>query len=74
MTCPMSPSKRALLPRREVAVTVGYWSAHDDVKNSRFFVGVRRGASTIHTPPTHAQAQGMLGGVVGRGGESCWGG
>jgi hypothetical protein len=30
-----------------------------------FFVGVHRGASTIHTPPTHAQAQGVLGGVVG---------
>ena len=33
MTCPMSPSKRALLPRREVAVTVWYQRARDDAKN-----------------------------------------
>ena len=29
----MSPSKRALLPQREVAVTVRYQRAHDDAKN-----------------------------------------
>jgi hypothetical protein len=37
MTCPMSPSKRALLPRREVAVTVRYQRARDDEKNCQFF-------------------------------------
>ena len=37
MTCPMSPSKRALLPRREVAVTARYQRARDDVKNCQFF-------------------------------------
>jgi len=39
MMCPMSPLKRALLPRQEVSVTVGYWRARDDAKNSRFFCG-----------------------------------
>jgi len=47
---------------------VGCWRAHDDAKNSRFLVGVRRGASTIHTPPKHVQAQGVSGGVLGGGG------
>ena len=37
MTYPMSPLKRALLPRQEVAVAVLYWHSHDDAKNSRFF-------------------------------------
>ena len=37
MTCPMSPSKRVLLPRREVAVTVRYQRARDDAKNCLFF-------------------------------------
>jgi hypothetical protein len=37
MTCPMSPSKRALLPRREVAVTVRYQRVRDDAKNCLFF-------------------------------------
>ncbi len=37
MTCPMSPSKRALLPRREVAVTVRYQRARNDAKNCLFF-------------------------------------
>jgi hypothetical protein len=42
MTCSMSPSKRALLAQREVAVTVGYWLARNDAKNSRFFRGSGR--------------------------------
>ena len=42
MTCWMSPSKRALLAQREVAVTVGYWLARNDAKNSRFFRGSGR--------------------------------
>jgi hypothetical protein len=42
MTCLMSPSKRALLAQREVAVTVGYWLARNDAKNSRFFRGSGR--------------------------------
>ena len=37
MTCPMSPSKHALLPRREVAVMVWYQRGHDDAKNCLFF-------------------------------------
>ncbi len=37
MTCPMSPPKRALLPRWEVAVTVRYQRARDDAKNCLFF-------------------------------------
>jgi hypothetical protein len=37
MTCPMSPSKRTLLLRREVAVTVRYQRARDDAKNCLFF-------------------------------------
>ena len=37
MTCPISPSKRALLPRQEVAVTVRYQRACDDAKNCLFF-------------------------------------
>ena len=47
MMYPSFPSKHALLPQREVAVTVGYWRARNDAKNSHFFVGARRGASTI---------------------------
>jgi hypothetical protein len=42
MTCSMSPSKRALLTQREVAVTVGYWLVRNDAKNSRFFRGSGR--------------------------------
>jgi len=51
MTCPMSPSKHALLPQREVAVTIGYWRTHNDAKNSRFFRGSaqRRKHDTHHT-------------------------
>jgi hypothetical protein len=39
MTCPMSSSKSALLPRQEVAVTVRYQRARDDndAKNCQFF-------------------------------------
>ena len=37
MTCLMSPSKRVLLPRREVAVTVWYQRVRDDAKNCLFF-------------------------------------
>jgi len=50
MTCPMSPSKRALLPRREVAVTVGYWRARNDAKNCRFFSWERAEAQARYTP------------------------
>ena len=50
MTYPMSPLKRALLPRREGAVTVGYWHAHDDAKNSRFFWWERAEAEARYTP------------------------
>jgi hypothetical protein len=34
----MSPLKRALIPRQEVASTVGYWR-HNDVTSIFFFVG-----------------------------------
>ena len=37
MTCPMSPSKRALLPQQEVAVTVWYQCARDDANFFLFF-------------------------------------
>ena len=37
MTCPMSPSKHALLPRWEVAVTVRYQRTRDDAKIVNFF-------------------------------------
>jgi hypothetical protein len=50
MTYPMSPSKRALLPRREVAVTVPYWHARDDAKNSSFFRWERAEAEARYTP------------------------
>ena len=50
MTYPMSPLKRALLPRREGAVTVGYWHVHDDAKNSRFFWWERADAEARYTP------------------------
>ena len=39
MTYQMSPSKRALLPRREGAVMVEYWRKHDDAKNPLFYLG-----------------------------------
>ncbi len=65
MTCPMSPSKRALLPRREVAVTVGYWRARNDAKNSRFF----RGSAKHDTHPADACiGTGRVGGGRGEGG------
>ena len=67
MTCWMSPLKRVLLAQREVAVTVGYWLARNDAKNIRFFVGAGGGASTIHTPPTHA-CTGRVGRGRGKGG------
>jgi hypothetical protein len=50
VTYPMSPLKRALLPRREGAVTVGYWHVHDDAKNSRFFWWERADAEARYTP------------------------
>jgi hypothetical protein len=62
MTCSMSLSKRALLAQWEVAVTVGYWLARNDAKNSRFFCGSGRRRK-------HDTAQGVSGGVVGRGGS-----
>ncbi len=37
MTCPMSPSKRALLPQREVAVMVWYQCERNNAKNCLFF-------------------------------------
>ena len=63
MTCPMSPSKRALLPRQEVAVTVGYWRARDNAKNSRFF----RGSTQRRKHDTHPADARVGTGRVGRG-------
>ena len=63
MTCPMSPSKRALLPRREVAVTVGYWRTRDDAKNSRFV----RGSMQRRKHDTHPANAHVGTGRVGRG-------
>ena len=37
MTCPMSWSKRAVLPRREMACTVWYWLRKDVSSNCLFF-------------------------------------
>jgi hypothetical protein len=39
---------------------------------SIFSVRAREGGSVKYTTPTRSYAQGVLGGVVGRGGESCW--
>jgi hypothetical protein len=47
MTCPMSPSKRALLPRREVAVTVRYQRAR---KKLSIFWWERVKAEARNTP------------------------
>ena len=63
MTYPMSPSKRALLPQREVAVTVPYWHARDDAKNSSFFRWERAEAEARLSPRSAS------GGVLGRGGS-----
>ena len=63
MTCPMSPSKRVLLPRQEVAVTVGYWRTRDDAKNSRFF----RGSAQRRKHGTHPADAHVGTGRVGRG-------
>ena len=52
MTFLMSPSKHALLPRREVAVTVWYQRARDDAKNCLFFGD--EGGSMKYTPPTRS--------------------
>ena len=64
----MSPSKRTLLPRQEVAVLVGYWRAHDNAKNSRFFRGsAQRGKHDTY--PTDARAgTGHVGRGRGKGG------
>jgi len=82
MTCPMSPSKRALLPRWEVAVMVGYWRARNDAKNNRFFCG----SAQRHKHDTHpadarvgtgrvGRGRGEGGGLVGAGGSDVpWGG
>ena len=63
MTCLMSPLKRALLPRQEVSVTVGYWRARDDAKNSRFFCG----SAQRRKHDTHLAATCVGTGQVGRG-------
>ena len=68
MTYLMSPSNRALLPRREVAVTVTYWHARDDAKNSSFFsLGARGGGSAIH-PADALVGTGRVGRGLGKGG------
>jgi hypothetical protein len=54
MTCPMSPSKRVLLPQREVAVTVWYQRARDDAKIVYFLVRAREGGSAKYTMPTRS--------------------
>jgi hypothetical protein len=69
MTHPMSPSKRALLPRQEVAVTVGYWRARNDAKNSRFF----RGSLQRRKHDTHPTNTCVGTGHVGRGSWGGWG-
>jgi hypothetical protein len=60
-----------LLPRWEVAVTVGYWRAHDNAKNSRFFCGsAQRRKHDTHPTGTHVgtghvgRGRGMGGGVL----------
>jgi len=63
MTCPMSLSKRALLPRQEVAVTVGYCRARNAAKNSRFF----RGSAKRRKHDTHPTDARVGTGRVGRG-------
>ena len=72
ITCPMSPSKRALLPQREVAVTVGYWRTHDDAKNSRFFCGSAQRCKHDTHPADARAGTGPVGRGRGKGGESCW--
>jgi len=68
MTCPMSPSKRALLPQQEVAVTVGYWRAHDDAKNSRFFRGSAQRRKHDTHPAEACAGTGRVGRGLGKGG------
>ena len=63
MTCWMSPSKRALLAQREVAVTVGYWLERNDAKNSRFF----RGSAKRRKHDSHPTDARVGTGRVGRG-------
>ena len=72
MTYPMSPSKRALLPRREVAVTVPYWHARDDAKNSSFFGGSARRRKRDTHPADAIVGTERVGRGLGKGGESCW--
>ena len=43
----------------------------DDAKYSRFFLWERAEAQAQYTP-CRVDTQGVLGGVVGSGGESCW--
>jgi len=69
MTYPMSLSKRALLPRQEVAVTVRYWRAHEDAKNSRLFlVGARGGGSGMIHPADAIVRAGCVGRGLAKGG------
>jgi hypothetical protein len=50
----MSPSKRALIPRREVAVTVGYWRRDDVTPNCSFSCLSRARALRWLEPPPRA--------------------
>ena len=69
MTCWMSPSKRALLAQREVAVTVGYWLARNDAKNSRFFRGNGRRRKHDSHPADARVGTGRVGRGRGKGGR-----
>jgi hypothetical protein len=69
MTCPMSLLKCALLPRREVAVTVGYWRARDDAKNSRFFGGSAQRRKHDTPPVDKRVGTGRVGRGRGTGGS-----
>jgi hypothetical protein len=71
MTCSMSPSKRALLAQREVAVTVGYWL--DDAKNSRFFRWSRRRRKHDTHPADKHACTGCVGRGRGKGGGDLLG-
>ena len=53
MTCLMSPSKRALLARWEVAGTVEYWGRRNDVSSNILFCRSRARAlmAALRTPP-----------------------
>jgi hypothetical protein len=68
MTFSMSPSKRALLARQEVAVTVGYWLMRKDAKNSRFFRGSRRRRKQDSHPADAHVGTGRVGRGRGKGG------